>query len=189
MSYDVSVQDIPSFVQHVKDMPSDTFHPKPIGRRSDILDVITAVAPEADFSDPSWGKIVGEGWNIEVNLGHEEDMLGFLMFPSEEEAATNRWPLSPRSSNAELAFAPDSETGLFEPGQRLQRPFGDGSDTAIKWFVPTTTPCECSTSKQQPQTQQRRLAGVAGKGQPPIGLDTMLNRRPPAPLGEMRRSE
>jgi hypothetical protein len=122
MSYDIFVQDIPSFVQCVEDIPED-FRPQSIGHRSDIIAVITAVAPEADFSDPSWGIIEDAGWSIEVNLGAEEDVSGFafhLRGGGEE----------PLSVVAEIlkrlnlrAVAPDSDTGLFEPGPKASEAF------------------------------------------------------------------
>ncbi len=122
MSYDIFVQDIPSSVQCVEDVPED-FCPESVGRRSEIAAVITAVAPEVDFSDPSWGIIEGGGWSIEVSLGQEEEVLGFAFHlrGSGEE---------PLSVIAEIlrrlklrAFAPGSDTGLFEPGPDVSGAF------------------------------------------------------------------
>jgi hypothetical protein len=122
MSYDIFVQDIPSSVHRVEDIPED-FRPRSIGRRSDIIAVITAVAPVADFADPSWGIIEDAGWSIEVNLGEEEDVSGFafhLRGGGEE----------PLSIVAEIlnrlnlrAFAPDTDNGLFEPGPKVAEAF------------------------------------------------------------------
>jgi hypothetical protein len=122
MSYDIFVQDIPSSAQHVNDIPKD-FVPQSIGHRSEIIAVITAVAPEISFSDPSWGIIKGGGWSIEVSLGREEEMSGFafhLRGGGDE----------PLSIVAEIlkrlklrAIVPDSDTGLFEPGPTVSEAF------------------------------------------------------------------
>ncbi|MEM6820159.1 MAG: hypothetical protein AAF578_15375 [Pseudomonadota bacterium] len=76
MSWDIFVQDLPKDAASVADIPED-FVPKDIGGRSDVIATITAVVPEADFSDPSWGLIDGKDWSIEVNIGDAETCSGF----------------------------------------------------------------------------------------------------------------
>lgn len=46
--------------------------PGPIGRRSDLIRAIEEVVPSADFADPSWGMIGGDGFSIEVSMGSDE---------------------------------------------------------------------------------------------------------------------
>jgi hypothetical protein len=41
-----------------------------------IIERIIQVVPSADFRDPSWGQIDGDGWSIEVNMGESEDTDG-----------------------------------------------------------------------------------------------------------------
>lgn len=72
MSWDIFVQDLPRDAKSVKEIPAD-FKPSPIGRRSTIIEKIWEVVPIADFSDPSWGRIDGEDWSIEINMGAEEE--------------------------------------------------------------------------------------------------------------------
>ena len=76
MSYDIFVQDLPLDAKSIEDIPSD-FKPKPIGKRSLIIEKIKEVAPATDFSDPTWGSIRGADWSIEVSMGDEEQCSGF----------------------------------------------------------------------------------------------------------------
>ncbi len=76
MSWDVFVQDLPHEAKSAADIPFD-FRPSSIGQRSAIIARIREVFPTADFSDPSWGKISGGDWSIEVNIGTNEDCRGF----------------------------------------------------------------------------------------------------------------
>ncbi len=77
MSWDILVQDLPE-VTTVADIP-DGFQPSPLGARSELISKILTVCPQADFSDPSWGLIVGPDWSIEVNIGKEEPCMGFAL--------------------------------------------------------------------------------------------------------------
>ena len=78
MSWDVIVQDIPADAVRVDDIAND-FVPAPIGKRSEVIRKITEVVPFANFSNPSWGMIDGEGFSIEVSLGEDEE-LGYFAF-------------------------------------------------------------------------------------------------------------
>ncbi len=72
MSWDIFVQDLPHNVKSVEDIPQD-FSPRSLGKRAEIIAKIRAIVPAADFSDPAWGIIAGEGWSIEINMGEEEE--------------------------------------------------------------------------------------------------------------------
>jgi hypothetical protein len=76
MSYDIFVQDIPRDAKSLEDVPAD-FEPAPLGKRSHIIEKIQRAIPEADFSDPAWGRIEGDDWSIEINMRKEEDCTGF----------------------------------------------------------------------------------------------------------------
>ena len=71
MSWDIFIQDFPPEAHTVEEIPDD-FAPAPLGTRAAIIEQILEVAPFADFSDPTWGTIEGEGFSIEVNLGADE---------------------------------------------------------------------------------------------------------------------
>ena len=87
MSWEIYVQDLPADAATIDDVPND-FVPAAIGTRSEIIRKIKDVVPFADFSDPSWGKIDGETFSIEVSLGDDEN-VGSLMFHvrGDDEAA------------------------------------------------------------------------------------------------------
>ncbi len=78
MSWDVFVQDFPANAQTLEDIPDD-FHPGPIGHRSAIIQKIKEAVPSADFSDPPWGRIHGIDYSIEIVLGDEELLNGFML--------------------------------------------------------------------------------------------------------------
>jgi catechol 2,3-dioxygenase-like lactoylglutathione lyase family enzyme len=78
VSWDVFVQDFPRDVKSVVDIPPD-FKPTSIGVCSTIIEKIKEIFPRADFSDPSWGRIDGDDWSIEVNLGAREICEGFAL--------------------------------------------------------------------------------------------------------------
>lgn len=71
VSWDIFIQNLPAGAGSVQDIPDD-FRPGPIGRRSDLIRAIAEVVPSADFSDPSWGIIGGDGFSIEVSMGSDE---------------------------------------------------------------------------------------------------------------------
>src|SRR5262245_31301564 len=76
MSWDIYVQDIPPSVKSVSEMPDD-FEPRPLGKRDDIISRIREVVPNADFTSPSWGLIVGPDFSIEISIGDLEQVDGF----------------------------------------------------------------------------------------------------------------
>ena len=78
MSWDIFVQDLPRDARSIADIPTD-FRPKTIGKRVDMIKKIRELLPEADFSDPSWGRIDHEDWSIEVNIGESEECTGFAL--------------------------------------------------------------------------------------------------------------
>src|SRR2546426_694547 len=111
MSWDIWVQDIPEGTQSPADIPDD-FQPKPLGKRSDIITRIREAVPSADFSDPTWGKIDGPGFSIEVGMSGDDlaahvvaDILQHLGF---------------------RAFDPSSESGIFCIG-------ADAADGLRRW--------------------------------------------------------
>lgn len=77
MSWDIFVQDLPD-VDDVSQIPDD-FVPRPLGRRSDVIEAVRRAVPGANFSDPAWGRIDGPGFSIEVNLGDSEELGSFAL--------------------------------------------------------------------------------------------------------------
>lgn len=67
MSWDVFVQNLPGDARRVKDIPDD-YQPEPLGMRSAIIEKISHVLPDVDFTDPTWGKLVRDDFSIEINM-------------------------------------------------------------------------------------------------------------------------
>ena len=86
MSWDIFVQDLPKSASTIEEIPDD-FAPGPIGKRSKIIDKIREIVPAADFSEPSWGRIRGDDWSIEVNMGKDEECTGFCFHVRGSDAA------------------------------------------------------------------------------------------------------
>ena len=86
MSWDIFVLDIPIDAVSVDDIP-DSFVRATIGSRSDIIAKIKEIVPFADFSDPTWGTIAGEGFSIEVNFGPDETVDCFAFHVSGNDLA------------------------------------------------------------------------------------------------------
>jgi hypothetical protein len=83
MSWDVYIFAPPAGVDHVEDIPSD-YSALPLGTVADIQQRIRDRLPEAGFAeagsvDAGWGGVSGPGWNIEINLGSEDPVVGFML--------------------------------------------------------------------------------------------------------------
>lgn len=116
MSWDIFIQDFPHQAKTIDEIPPD-FDPQPIGMRTYLIQQICEVIPDADFSDPSWGLVDGNGFSIEINLGNNELVTSFA--------------LHIRGSNDSLidliekllqhlklrALDPGSDTGFFDAEQ------------------------------------------------------------------------
>jgi hypothetical protein len=78
MSWDVFIQDLPPDARSVKDIP-DEFHAQSLGRRDDVVGRIRSVFPDADFSDPAWGRLQKEGYSVDISVGDNEDVTGVTL--------------------------------------------------------------------------------------------------------------
>src|SRR5258708_5699610 len=114
MSWDIFVQDIPPGISAAADMPDD-FVPKSLGPRCVIIDKIRTVVPNADFTDPTWGRIDAPDFSIEVNLGDNEEVDGFALHVRGGDMAA--FVVADILEQLGLrAFDMDSDTGLFSIG-------------------------------------------------------------------------
>jgi hypothetical protein len=118
MSWDIFVQDLPPGIASVDEIPDD-FRPSPIGRRSEIIAKLSALYPECDFGDPSWGILDLPGCSIELNLGSDEELESFALHVRGDGRAPN--------VVAEIlgalglrALDPSSDSGLFEQDSVLR---------------------------------------------------------------------
>jgi hypothetical protein len=76
MSWDIIVMDLPPGLKSVDELPKD-FKPPPLGKRSDLIKKISAIFPDIDFSDPSWGTLKVDGCHIEFSMGKDDEVKDF----------------------------------------------------------------------------------------------------------------
>jgi len=112
MSWDIYVQDIPAAAQSPADI-SDEFQPKPLGKRTDIIATICGVVPSADFSDPTWGKIDGPDYSIEIGMGDAELVRSFAFHVHGGDLAAYVVADILQQMNFR-AFDPSSGSGIFD---------------------------------------------------------------------------
>jgi hypothetical protein len=125
MSWDIFVQDLPAGISSVVEIPAN-FEPGPIGQRSEIIAKLSALYPECNFADPSWGTLELPGCSIEFNLGSGDKLQSFAMHVRGDERA----PVVVGHIIAGLgvrALDPSSANGLFEADPILR------SESFTRW--------------------------------------------------------
>jgi hypothetical protein len=78
MSWDVSVfaSDRPPVA--LEEMPAD-WKGALLGSAQSVREAISAVIPEVDWSDPTWGSFRGNGFSLEFNMGAQDPSDGFMI--------------------------------------------------------------------------------------------------------------
>ena len=71
MTWDVLLQRVPEGLASLDDMP-DHFRPPSLGSAQEVAERLRAALPGVDFSDPVRGKLRGEGFEIELEVGADE---------------------------------------------------------------------------------------------------------------------
>jgi hypothetical protein len=125
MSWDIFVQDLPPGIASVADIP-DSFVPSPIGLRSEVIAKLSALYPDCNFADLSWGVLDLLGCSIELNLGSSEQLRSFAM----HVRGDGRAPNVVAHVLGELgmrALDPSSTSGLFEQDPILR------SESFARW--------------------------------------------------------
>jgi hypothetical protein len=123
MSWDLFVNNIPREFASVSEIP-EGFVQRSLGSRRQIVDKICAVVPNADFSDPSWGLIDGDGYSIEVNIGKDDPVTGFAFHIRGGDNAV--YVVADILDYLGLrAFDPQSDSGFFS--------LKDGPASLQKW--------------------------------------------------------
>ena len=54
------------------DLEDSNANPGSLGNRTEIIENLTALLPQLDYSDKSWGMLSGEKFSIEFNTGENE---------------------------------------------------------------------------------------------------------------------
>jgi hypothetical protein len=117
MSRDIFVQDIPSGVVSAEAIPDDWMPARLHCSADQVRDTVLAVAPDADFSDPTWGHLVRPGVDIEVGLGDSDVLESFAFHVRSSDFAAAEALIAEVLARLGLrAFDPEgSDSGIFTP--------------------------------------------------------------------------
>jgi hypothetical protein len=78
MSWDISVMAASTPPAPVEQMPKD-WRGATLGSEGEVREKISAVLPEVDWSDPTWGILEGNGFSFEFNIGSQRPCEGFMI--------------------------------------------------------------------------------------------------------------
>ena len=121
MSWDLFVQDLPQRARAVDEIPGD-FEPASLGSRTALIQRIRQMEPATDFSDPAWGRLEGEGYDIEINLGADESVRSFALHIRGDQRAV--YAVHRLLSGLGLrALDPSSSTGIFSSAEAAAEGF------------------------------------------------------------------
>jgi hypothetical protein len=120
MSWDLFVMDLPDDARTIDDIPKD-FVGRSLGPRSAMIQKVSEVVPEADFSDPAWGRIDGADFSIEVNMGPGEQLESFAFHVRGSDLALGAIAEILEHLNLR-AVDPQSKTGSLFTRPRAPKP-------------------------------------------------------------------
>jgi len=60
------------------DLPDD-HKPDPLGPADEVRASVSKYLPGVDWSDPTWGDFVGEGFSIEFNVGNDDPITDMML--------------------------------------------------------------------------------------------------------------
>lgn len=115
MSRDIFVQDIPTDVVRVDEIPDD-WMPRslPFGH-ADVVAAVRELAPDADTNGPEWIHVTLPGVDVEVNCKNDSALDSFaLHVRAADHAAADAFIGGLLKRLGARAFDPGSETGIFQ---------------------------------------------------------------------------
>lgn len=68
MSWDVLLMHLPAGAASIDDVAHDV-RPSPLGPRDEVIARLREAFPDANFRDPSWGRLDGGPYSIAFNMG------------------------------------------------------------------------------------------------------------------------
>lgn len=136
MSWDVLFVAAPPGIRSLDDLAE--VEVPPLGPRAAVVQAVRDALPASDWSDPSWGRLEGDGFSIELNVGDgdpvESIMLhvrggdGALAVIRQVAAALGR-PAIDCGAGTVIDFdAPDAAEGLHAWREYRDRVVGPGGD-------------------------------------------------------------
>ncbi|MGL4302532.1 MAG: hypothetical protein ACRCS5_07485 [Sphingomonas sp.] len=133
-------------VATIDEIPDD-FQPSSLGTRQALIGKIQEIFPTADFNNPGWGIIDGQGWSIEVNIGPETECNGIMLHVRGGEGAVE----AVTAIFDHLQFrAIDLQTGDFFEPRRAMSSFE-------KW---TQYRDQVTTSQPSPPPEAKKRSGL-----------------------------
>ncbi|WP_380282566.1 hypothetical protein [Kitasatospora purpeofusca] len=78
MSWDLLLLPVPAGFDSVDDFPDDLATP-PLGSHEQVTAALLDQLPGIDFSDPTWGRLAGPAWSIELSLGSETPVDSIML--------------------------------------------------------------------------------------------------------------
>lgn len=119
MSWDLVVMDLPPGIKSFAEI-ANSYKPRPLGTRADIIAKISSIFPQTDFSDPSRGILIAPGCLIEFSMGSRHEVDHFVMHV---RGVGKECPETVAHILAQLdmrALDMSSESGLFEQDPDLR---------------------------------------------------------------------
>jgi hypothetical protein len=78
MCWDVLIQPLPSGLRSLDEIP-EGYCPPPLGARDEVVSRIRGRVPAVEFIDPAWGRLEGDGFSIEFNLGGDDPATSLML--------------------------------------------------------------------------------------------------------------
>ena len=111
MSWDIFAVRLPEGLNDVADIPDD-FSAPVFASQAEVISAVLDVAPDADFTDPTWGEVNGPGFSVEVNVSKDPcDSFAFHVRGSDSAIGFVAAVLERLGIQA---FDPQSDTGIFD---------------------------------------------------------------------------
>jgi len=77
MSWDVMIFRLRHAPRSPDDLAEDNL--LPLGPAAQVREAISAALPATDWSDPTWGDYVGDGFSIEFNVGDDDPIENIML--------------------------------------------------------------------------------------------------------------
>jgi len=117
MSWDVFVFNAPPHIATMDEIPID-FLPPPLGAASDVGKRLRESVEAVDLTDPTWCRVLGETWSIELSLGADDPVEAIMLYV--RGGGDDVLTVIARIAAAVEARALDISTGEFLTGDLSQ---------------------------------------------------------------------
>jgi len=82
VSWDINLFKVSSSISSLKEIveiynKGENF--ESLGTKTEVIEQLKQILPKVDFSDPTWGKLEGNNYFIEFNMGDDEIVDGLML--------------------------------------------------------------------------------------------------------------